>query len=147
MSKVALIRPPMTTVASGRCTSAPEFVESAIGTGVSHQGPGAQGLRRRAGGRVPGHRPRAEALLHALAGDGRELIAVGDPDQSIYAFRGADVHAITRFASAFRTPDEQPAEAIALRTCRRSGPVLLAASRRVTRRLPATPGTAPRPGP
>jgi hypothetical protein len=29
VSKVALIRPPMTTVASGRCTSAPEFVESA----------------------------------------------------------------------------------------------------------------------
>src|SRR5207247_6013268 len=36
--------------------------------------------------------PAQEALLHALAGDGRELIAVGDPDQSIYAFRGADVH-------------------------------------------------------
>jgi hypothetical protein len=28
VSKVALISPPMTTVASGRCTSAPEFVES-----------------------------------------------------------------------------------------------------------------------
>ncbi len=35
--------------------------------------------------------PAQEALLHALAGDGRELIVVGDPDQSIYAFRGADV--------------------------------------------------------
>ena len=34
--------------------------------------------------------PAQEALLHALAGDGRELIVVGDPDQSIYAFRGAD---------------------------------------------------------
>jgi superfamily I DNA/RNA helicase/RecB family exonuclease len=89
--------------------------------------------------------PAQEALLHALAGDGRELIAVGDPDQSIYAFRGADVHAMTRFASAFRTPDEQPARVIALQTCRRSGPVLLAASRRVARRLPAAPGTAPGP--
>ncbi len=89
--------------------------------------------------------PAQEALLHALAGDGRELIAVGDPDQSIYAFRGADVHAMTRFAGAFRTPDEHPARVIALRTCRRSGPVLLAASRRVARRLPAAPGTAPGP--
>jgi hypothetical protein len=31
VSSVALIRPPMTTVASGRCTSAPEFIETAIG--------------------------------------------------------------------------------------------------------------------
>src|SRR5207249_8855761 len=29
--------------------------------------------------------PAQESLLMALAGDGRELIAVGDPDQSIYA--------------------------------------------------------------
>ncbi len=86
--------------------------------------------------------PAQEALLHALAGDGRELIAVGDPDQSIYAFRGADTRAMTRFADAFRTPDDHPARVIALRTCRRSGPVLLAASRRVARRLPAAPGLA-----
>ncbi len=69
--------------------------------------------------------PAQEALLHALAGDGRELIAVGDPDQSIYAFRGADVHAMGRFPDLFRTPDDRPASVVALRTCRRSGPVLL----------------------
>jgi superfamily I DNA/RNA helicase/RecB family exonuclease len=84
--------------------------------------------------------PAQEALLHALAGDGRELIAVGDPDQSIYAFRGADVRGIARFPERFRTPDDRPARVIALRTCRRSGPVLLAASRRVAARLPAAPG-------
>jgi superfamily I DNA/RNA helicase/RecB family exonuclease len=89
--------------------------------------------------------PAQEVLLHALAGDGRELIAVGDPDQSIYAFRGADIRAMTRFADAFRTPDDHPARVIALRTCRRSGPVLLAASRRVARRLPAAPGLRARP--
>jgi len=81
--------------------------------------------------------PAQENLLHALAGDGRELIAVGDPDQSIYGFRGADIRAVSRFATRFRAPDGSPARVIALRTCRRSGSALLAASRRVAVRLPA----------
>ena len=85
--------------------------------------------------------PAQEELLHALAGDGRELIVVGDPDQSIYGFRGADTRAIMRFADRFRSPDGRPAQVIALRTSRRSGPVLLAASRRVARRLPGALGT------
>ncbi len=80
--------------------------------------------------------PAQESLLLALAGDGRELIAVGDPDQSIYAFRGADLRALTEFPERFRTAAGEPAPVVALRTCRRSGPVLLAASRRVARRLP-----------
>ncbi len=83
--------------------------------------------------------PAQESLLMALAGDGRELIAVGDPDQSIYAFRGADVRALTEFPDRFRAADGHPAPVVALRACRRSGPVLLAASRRVARRLPAAP--------
>ena len=88
--------------------------------------------------------PAQEALLQALAGDGRDLVAVGDPDQSIYAFRGADVRVLTSFPDKFSGPDGTPAPVIALRTCRRSGPVLLAASRRIARRLPAapTPGRA-----
>jgi superfamily I DNA/RNA helicase/RecB family exonuclease len=81
--------------------------------------------------------PAQENLLHALAGDGRELIVVGDPDQSIYGFRGADTRAVSRFTDRFRAPDGSPAQVIALRTCRRSGPLLLAASRRVAARLPA----------
>ena len=83
--------------------------------------------------------PAQEDLLHALAGDGRELIVVGDPDQSIYGFRGADTRAVSRFTGRFRAPDGRPAQVIALRTCRRSGPFLLAASRRVAARLPAAP--------
>ena len=71
--------------------------------------------------------PAQEEMLVQLAGDGRELIAVGDPDQSIYAFRGADVEAIRRFPDRFRQPDGSPADVVALRTCRRSGSVLLAA--------------------
>ncbi len=83
--------------------------------------------------------PAQESLLLALAGDGRELIAVGDPDQSIYEFRGADVRALAEFPERFRTAAGQPAPVIPLQTCRRSGPVLLAASRRVARRLPRGP--------
>ena len=89
--------------------------------------------------------PAQEALLHALAGDGRELIVVGDPDQAIYAFRGADVSAIMRFPERFRTPDDRPAQVIALGTCRRSGTALLAASRRIAARLPAPPAAVPAP--
>jgi len=83
--------------------------------------------------------PAQESLLLALAGDGRELIAVGDPDQSIYEFRGADVRALAEFPERFRTATGQPAPVISLQTCRRSGPVLLAASRRVAKRLPRGP--------
>lgn len=83
--------------------------------------------------------PAQEFLLRQLAGDGRDLIAVGDPDQSIYGFRGADVRGILEFPQRFRTRDGRDAPVIALRVCRRSGPVLLDASRRIARRLPAAP--------
>jgi superfamily I DNA/RNA helicase len=53
--------------------------------------------------------PAQEELLRQLAADGRELIAVGDPDQSIYAFRGADVDALRRFPGTFLAPDGSPA--------------------------------------
>ena len=41
------------------------------------------------------------ALLRAIAGDGRDLVVVGDPHQSIYAFRGAEVRGILDFPSEF----------------------------------------------
>ena len=40
-------------------------------------------------------------LLRALAGDGAGLTAIGDPDQAIYGFRGADVGIFGRFAADF----------------------------------------------
>ncbi|PRY01995.1 ATP-dependent helicase [Allonocardiopsis opalescens] len=83
--------------------------------------------------------PAQEELLRALAGDGGDLVAVGDPDQSIYGFRGADVRGILEFPDRFRTADGNPAPVVALRTCRRFGPQLLAASRSVAQRLPAAP--------
>jgi superfamily I DNA/RNA helicase/RecB family exonuclease len=85
--------------------------------------------------------PAQEYLLQRLAGDGRDLIVVGDPDQSIYGFRGADVRGILDFPDRFRTLGGDRAPTVALRTCRRMGPAILEASRRVARRLPA-PGAA-----
>ena len=83
--------------------------------------------------------PAQEALLQALAGDGRDLVAVGDPDQSIYAFCAPTCAVLTSFPDRFRGPDGAQAPVVALRTCRRAPRLLLAASRRIARRLPAAP--------
>ncbi|MFG2866088.1 ATP-dependent helicase [Streptomyces sioyaensis] len=87
-------------------------------------------------------------LLRALAGNhtasaapgspGRTLLAFGDPDQSIYAFRGADVNGILDFPETFRRGDGTPAPVAVLGTSRRSGAALLAATRLLTRRMPLT---------
>ncbi|WP_327369735.1 ATP-dependent helicase [Streptomyces sp. NBC_01217] len=91
--------------------------------------------------------PAQVRLLHALAGNrgstpgaggGRDLIAFGDPDQSIYAFRGADVNGILDFPETFRRADGAPAPVGVLTTSRRSGGRLLAATRLLTRRMPLT---------
>lgn len=80
--------------------------------------------------------PAQVALLSAIAGGGRNLVVVGDPDQSIYGFRGAEVRGILDFPARFRRADGEPAPVIALATTRRFGPVLLEASRRVAGGLP-----------
>ncbi|MBT2478191.1 ATP-dependent DNA helicase [Streptomyces sp. ISL-94] len=70
-------------------------------------------------------------LLRALTGPGGTLVAFGDPDQSIYAFRGADINNILDFESAF------PGAAVhALTVGRRSGAALLSATRLLTTRMP-----------
>ncbi|MFI9847245.1 ATP-dependent helicase [Nonomuraea sp. NPDC051941] len=83
--------------------------------------------------------PAQEFLLAQLAGDGADLVAVGDPDQSIYGFRGADVQGIMKFPERFKTRDGREAPVLALRVCRRSGADLLEASRRLAARLPVAP--------
>ncbi|MEV5152712.1 ATP-dependent DNA helicase [Streptomyces werraensis] len=80
--------------------------------------------------------PAQVRLLRALASGGRTLVAFGDPDQSIYAFRGADVGGILEFPHAFPRADGRPAPVQVLRTSRRSGAALLEATRRITRRMP-----------
>ncbi|MFB7055808.1 UvrD-helicase domain-containing protein [Streptomyces vinaceus] len=70
-------------------------------------------------------------LLRALAGPAGTLVAFGDPDQSIYAFRGADINNILDFEGSF-----PGARVRALTVGRRSGANLLAATRLLTTRMP-----------
>ncbi|MFD0153303.1 UvrD-helicase domain-containing protein [Streptomyces sp. NPDC127132] len=78
--------------------------------------------------------PAQVRLLHALTGGGRStVVAFGDPDQSIYAFRGADVNGILDFPAAFGGGGVQ-----VLRTSRRAGAELLGATRLLTQRMPLT---------
>ncbi|RSS55412.1 ATP-dependent DNA helicase [Streptomyces sp. WAC01280] len=78
--------------------------------------------------------PAQVRLLHALTGGGRRrVVAFGDPDQSIYAFRGADVNGILDFPAAFGGNDVR-----VLRTSRRAGADLLGATRLLTQRMPLT---------
>ncbi|MGI8759876.1 MAG: ATP-dependent helicase [Jatrophihabitantaceae bacterium] len=78
--------------------------------------------------------PAQAELLALLAQGAEELILVGDPDQSIYAFRGADESAIREVDARFGRGG--PVPVVALTRCLRSGAVLLAASRRIAERLP-----------
>ena len=81
--------------------------------------------------------PAQERLLQALAGDGRDLVVVGDPDQAIYAFRGAEVSGLLEFPQRFRTTTGEVAPTLALTFCRRSGSALLAASRKIAESITA----------
>jgi superfamily I DNA/RNA helicase/RecB family exonuclease len=80
--------------------------------------------------------PAQEELLRMLAAGADELVAVGDPDQSIYAFRGSDPQAIRRFPDVFAPASGRPVPVVALGSSRRSGATLLEYSRRVAARLP-----------
>ncbi|MFC9033089.1 ATP-dependent helicase [Streptomyces arboris] len=98
-------------------------------------------LHALAGNRVGGSRSSGHAgggRRVAGAGAGRTLVAFGDPDQSIYTFRGADVNGILEFPDTFRRADGTPAPVGVLTTSRRSGSELLAATRLLTRRMPLT---------
>jgi superfamily I DNA/RNA helicase/RecB family exonuclease len=80
--------------------------------------------------------PAQVELLELLAGGGGNLVAVGDPDQAIYAFRGAEPRGIVQFPERFRHTDGRPAGRVSLGVCRRSGTELLRISRRVAEGLP-----------
>ncbi len=83
--------------------------------------------------------PSQVDLLQVLAGGGRDVVVVGDPDQSIYAFRGARARGILEFSDRFRTAEDARAPVLALGRSRRCGSALLAASRELVARLPVPP--------
>ncbi|MEV0849424.1 ATP-dependent DNA helicase [Streptomyces sp. NPDC049954] len=82
--------------------------------------------------------PAQVRLLKALAGNGRTLVALGDPDQSIYTFRGADVNGILDFPDTFTTAHGAPAPVAVLPTARRGAQRVLTATRQLTQRMPLT---------
>ncbi|MFZ4584835.1 MAG: ATP-dependent helicase [Acidimicrobiia bacterium] len=70
--------------------------------------------------------PAQVRLVKAWLGDRADLFAVGDPDQAIYSFAGADPELLTEFTRSF-----PGAEVIELRTNYRSTAPVIAAARAV----------------
>ncbi|MET0492547.1 MAG: ATP-dependent DNA helicase [Actinoplanes sp.] len=79
--------------------------------------------------------PAQIELLALVAGGGKPLVAFGDPDSSVYGFRGADPQAVTGFPTRFRTASGALAETISLHTSYRAEEALLTATSRVSRRM------------
>jgi ATP-dependent DNA helicase UvrD/PcrA len=67
-------------------------------------------------------------LMAALFGEGHPVTAVGDPDQNIYAWRGASLYNLFRFPDEFPTAEGKPAARLPLYTNFRSGSRILAAA-------------------
>jgi DNA helicase-2/ATP-dependent DNA helicase PcrA len=74
-------------------------------------------------------------LLSALCGSGYPVLAVGDPDQNIYAWRGASLHNILRFEDDFGRPQRGDARR-PLYVNFRSGRRILDAANRVIDEVP-----------
>ncbi|NMO50491.1 ATP-dependent helicase [Actinoplanes sp. TBRC 11911] len=79
--------------------------------------------------------PAQIELLSLVAGGGKPLVAFGDPDASIYGFRGADPGAVSSFPAKFRTASGAVAETITLHTNYRAGASLLSSTSRVARHM------------
>jgi len=74
-------------------------------------------------------------LLRAISGDGMGLTAIGDPDQAIYGFRGADVGFFLRFAADFPAATTVP-----LTKNYRSGPAIVTAAMQAIAPTTLVPG-------
>jgi len=76
-------------------------------------------------------------LMSELFGGGHPVTAVGDPDQNIYAWRGASLHNLLTFPEQFRRGDDRPAEKLPLYTNFRSGAFILEAADQIIGKVPA----------
>jgi uncharacterized protein (TIGR00375 family) len=79
--------------------------------------------------------PEQYALLRGITGDGAGLTAIGDPDQAIYGFRGADVGIFARFAADFPA-----ARTVELTKNYRSAPAIVAAATQAIAPATLVPG-------
>ncbi|MDP9342693.1 MAG: ATP-dependent helicase [Actinomycetota bacterium] len=75
-------------------------------------------------------------LIAGLFGDGFPVTAVGDPDQNIYAWRGASLFNLLQFQRQFPRADGSPPAKLPLYTNFRSGARILAAADRIIAPLP-----------
>lgn len=80
--------------------------------------------------------PAQIGLLRALVGPGGPILAVGDPDQVVFRFRGAHPRALADFPQTFGSAAGDAAPVIALDAVHRGTRGITTASRRVARRLP-----------
>ncbi len=76
-------------------------------------------------------------LLRAMFAGGHPVTAVGDPDQNIYAWRGASLSNLFDFPIDFSKADGSPAERLPLFTNFRSGARILLAADTIIKPLPA----------
>lgn len=82
--------------------------------------------------------PGQVALLKAMVNTESSLVVVGDVDQAIYGFRGADEGGIRNFAEEFEKVFGKPVVDVVLSTCRRFGSdIRAAASAVIGDRIPA----------
>ena len=75
-------------------------------------------------------------LIESLFGGGFPVTAVGDPDQNIYAWRGASLYNLLQFPEQFCREDGSPSAKLPLYTNFRSGSRILAAADRIIAPLP-----------
>jgi len=76
-------------------------------------------------------------LLRRLMPPGYPVMAVGDPDQNIYAWRGASLANLLRFPAEFTTRDGTPAASMPLFVNFRSGSRILALANALIDEIPA----------
>ena len=76
-------------------------------------------------------------MLQALFGEGHCIMAVGDPCQAIYGWRGASVFNIDAFAEDFRGADGSPGTHSPLTEVRRCAPEILEVANTISEQLRA----------